>query len=311
MKWQHSRVGLPKSAAPGNPYPARTKACGKQGGRSRLFHARWYRYGIDGVDSVGALVLRVATALLVLFCVGCGQARLDENLCPRDGQPPRNTLLLLDTSDPLSAKHRAELQRLVKELQSQTAELRVAPGEALIVYELGADLDALAPVLKVCNPGVHPDQWEWWQELTRGRAIDLQRWRRFREAVEGLFDQIETETAQSSSPLIETLSVILPRHAPSAREAASSAGGHTHLILFSDLLQHSDALSHYGPYPAGDAVRETPGLRALQTDLTGIDVSLLRLERSRDARWQTRDHYYWWTHLVRSFGGRVVWQQSI
>ncbi len=253
----------------------------------------------------------MAALLLALVCAGCGQARLDANLCPRDGQPARSTVLLLDTSDPLSVKHRAELQRLVNELQSQTAELQVAAGEALIVYELGADLGALAPVLTVCNPGEHPDQWEWWQQLTRGRAIDLQRWRRFREAVEGLFDQIEADAAQSSSPLIETLGVIVPRHAPSAREAASSAGGHTHLILFSDLLQHSEALSHYGPYPAGDAVRDTPGLRALQTDLTGIDVSLLRLERSRDARWQTRDHYYWWTHLVRSFGGRVVWQESI
>ena len=253
----------------------------------------------------------LAVVLLLLLCAGCGQARLDENLCTRDGHPPRHTVLLLDTSDPLSPKHRAELRRLVNELQSATAALRVAPGEALIVYELGTDLGAIAPVLKVCNPGEHPDQWEWWQELTRGRAIDLQRWRRFREAIEDLFVQVETETSRSSSPLIETLGVIVPRHAPSAREKGSNDGGHTHLILFSDLLQHSKALSHYGPYPAGEEVRKTPGLRALQTDLTGIDVSLFRLERSGDAHWQTREHYFWWTHLVHDLGGRVEWQESI
>lgn len=248
---------------------------------------------------------------LVLLCMGCGQARLDENLCPLDGRSPRNTVLLLDTSDPLSPKHQAELRRLVTELQSATAELRVAAGEALIVYELGADLDALEPVLKVCNPGEHPDEWGWWQELTRGRAIDLQRWRRFRETVEGLFVQMETQAAQPSSPLLETLGVIVPRHAPSVREAAASDGGHTHLILFSDLLQHSEGLSHYGPYPAGEEVCDAPALRALRTDLTGVDVSLFRLERPRDTRWQTRDHYYWWTHLGRCLGGRVIWQQSI
>ena len=263
------------------------------------------------VDGVRWRYRLCAATALVLLCVGCGQARLDADLCPRDARPSRNTVLLLDTSDPLTPKHRAELRRLVQELQSATSDLRVAPLEALVVYELGADLNELAPVLKVCNPGEHPDQWKWWQELTRGRAIDLQRWRRFREAVEGLFDQIETEQAQPRSPLIETLGVIVPRHAPSAREAAAQASGHTHILLFSDLLQHSDALSHYGPYPAGGEVRETPGLRALQTDLTGIDVSLFRLERQRDARWQTPEHYYWWTHLVRSFGGRVVWQQSV
>ena len=251
----------------------------------------------------------VATTI-ALLCVGCEQTRLDENLCPRDGASPRNTVLLLDTSDPLTPKHRAELQRLVSELQSPTADLRVAAGEALIVYELGANLDALEPVLQVCNPVEHPDQWEWWQELTRGRAIDMQRWRHFREAVEGLFVEMEARSGQPSSPLLETLGVIVPRHAPSARNSAAK-GGHTHLILFSDLLQHSSALSHYGTYPLGEDIRKTPGLRALQTDLTGIDVSLLRLERNRDARWQTRDHYYWWTHLVRSFGGTVVWQESI
>ena len=282
-------------------------------GHRRLLDTRRCGSGATKTPDIGdgAPGLRIAAVLLLLLCVGCGQARLDENLCPRDGQPPRNTLLLLDTSDPLSVKHRAELRRLVKELQSPTAELRVAPGEALIVYELGADLDALVPVLQVCNPGEHPDQWEWWQELTRGRAIDLQRWRRFREAVEGLFVQIETEATQSSSPLIETLGVIVPRHAPSARESAASDGGHTHLILFSDLLQHSAALSHYGAYPAAEDIRKTPRLRALQTDLAGIDVSLFRLERSREARWQTTNHYYWWTHLVRSLGGRVVQQVSV
>ena len=261
--------------------------------------------------SVGMPRLGAAVATMALLCAGCDQTRLDENLCPRDGRSPRNTVLLLDTSDPLTPKHRAELQRLVGELQSPAAELRVAAGEALIVYELGTDLDALEPVLTVCNPVEHPDQWEWWQELTRGRAIDLQRWRHFREAVEGLFTQMESSAGQPSSPLLETLGVIVPRHAPSARVAAAKDGGHTHLILFSDLLQHSATLSHYGAYPLGEDVRKTPGLRALQTDLTGIDVSLLRLERQRDTRWQTRDHYYWWTHLVRSLGGRVVLQQSI
>lgn len=267
--------------------------------------------GRAGPAQAGALRWCAGAVLIALLCAGCGQVRLDGNLCPREGPPARTTVLLLDTSDPLTPKHRAELRRLVSELQSPTTEHPVAAGEALIVYELGTDLAALGPVLTVCNPGEHPDDWEWWQEITRGRAIDLQRWRRFEEAVEGLFSQIESGNSQPSSPLLEALGVIVPRHAPSAREAAASAGGHTHLILFSDLLQHSDALSHYGDYPAGDAVPKTPGLRALQTDLTGVDVSLYRLERSRDAQWQTRDHYYWWTHLVHSLKGRVVWQHSV
>lgn len=280
------------------------------------------RTGKTDVSRIGAAKIRAARPLatgavlsLLLLVAGCDRARLDENLCPRDESPGRTTILVLDTSDPLTTKHRSELKRLVEELQTTraAAELRVAPTEALVAYELTEDLDALEPVLKVCNPGQRPDEWGWQQELTQGKQIALRQWRRFQEVVETLFDEAQTDTPRSRSPIIEMLGVIVPRHAPSRRIAASADRPRTHVILFSDLLQHSPALSHYGDYPPPTALRSTSGLRSLQTDLTGVDVSLFRLERSRarDARWQTRDHYYWWTQLVRSFGGRVVWQESI
>ena len=258
---------------------------------------------------------RTGVALLMLALASAGCARLDENLCPRDRVPARATILVLDTSDPLTTKHRAELKRLVEELQTTAAAeaLRVAPGEILVAYQLAEDLEALEPVLKVCNPGKRPEEWGWQQELTQGKQIALRQWRRFRDSVETLFDEAQADTSRSRSPIIETLGVIVPRHAPSRRLDAGSDSPRTHVILFSDLLQHSAALSHYGSYPSAAAIRNTNGLRALQTDLSGVDVSLYRLERSRkrDARWQTRDHYYWWTELIRSFGGRVVWQESI
>lgn len=258
---------------------------------------------------------RVGAGLLLLSLAAAGCERLDENLCPRGQAPGRTTILVLDTSDPLTSKHRAELKRLVDELQATDAEkeLRVAPGEALVAYELAEDLETLAPVLKVCNPGQRPDEWGWQQELTQGKQVAWRRWQRFEGIVERLFDEAQGDTPRSRSPIIEMLGVIVPRHAPSRRLHSGDDASRTHVILFSDLLQHSAALSHYGIYPAAADILDTDGLRALRTDLAGVDVSLYRLERSRvrDARWQTRDHYYWWTELIRSFGGRVVWQEPI
>lgn len=258
---------------------------------------------------------RATVVLLLLTICVASCTRLDENLCPRGQTPERTTILVLDASDPLTTKHRAELKRLVEELQmSATSEdLQVAPGEALVAYQLVEDLDALEPVLEVCNPGKRPEEWGWQQELTQGKRVAFGQWQRFREIVERLFDEAEADNSRSRSPIIETLGVIVPRHAPSRRIDAGENRHRVHVILFSDLLQHSAALSHYGSYPSPAAIRSTNGLRALQTDLSGVDVSLYRLERSRerDARWQTRDHYYWWTELIRSFGGRVVYQGSI
>ena len=251
----------------------------------------------------------LAAVPLVGLLTACDRVRLDENLCPANQVPVRTTILVLDTSDPLNPKQREVFARLVKELQEPGGppDFRVAPGEALVVYELTRNLADVGPLLHVCNPGDRPDDWAWQRELTEGKAIALRRWQRFRERVEPLFASKDA-AAQPQSPIIEFLGVVVPRHVPSSRMGSDRR---THLIVYSDLLQHSDALSHYGDYPDAKAIPKTTGLRHMKTDLTGVEVSLYRLERMRDARWQTTAHYYWWTELVQSLGGQVIWQESV
>ena len=251
----------------------------------------------------GALTTAVLTC--VYLTSACDQTRLDENLCPLNETPTRSTVLLLDTSDPLTPEHREVLNRLVREMQEPQgpSDFYIAPGEALIVYELGENLGEMVPELTVCNPGGHPDTWSWRRNLTEGKALALRQWQRFRETVDLLFDEPLESAPQSRSPIIETLSVIAARHAPSRR---STSGLRTHVIVYSDLLQHTDALSHYGIYPPAEQVPQH-----LRTDLAGVEVSLYRLERERYAQWQTTDHYYWWSYLIMTFGGQVIWQESV
>lgn len=251
----------------------------------------------------------LAAVPLVFALVACDRVRLDENLCPVGQTPARTTILLLDTSDPLNPKQREVFARLVKELQEPDGppDFRIRPGDALVVYELTQDLATVEPRIRICNPGDRPDDWTWKRELTEGKAIALRRWQRFQESVEPLFAATGSST-QARSPIIEFLGVVVPRHVPSSRMESQTR---THLIVYSDLLQHTDDISHYGPYPTAEAVGRSAGLRHLKVDLTGVEVSLYRLERGRDARWQTRDHYYWWTKLVQSLGGEVIWQESV
>ena len=245
--------------------------------------------------------------------VGCGQ-RLDENLCPIGEAPRRTTVLLLDTSDALSPEHEAVRDRLLRELYSldspgRTSDLYVGDGGRLVVYELAEDIRGLTAVEELCAPGQHPSAWPWWRGLIEGRAIMLSRWRLARERIEALFDE-EPPLPLSSSPIIEAIGAIMPRHVRSEL-SADGESEQVHLILFSDLLQNSDSLSHYGPYLDADAIKTTTGTRHLATNLAGVEVSIYRLERARDARWQTVDHYYWWTMLIQDFGGQVIYQESI
>ena len=256
--------------------------------------------------------MRHITCCVVLLLVplsACSPTRLDANLCPAGETPSRTTLLLLDTSDPLEPKHRAVFSRLIRELQEPGGpdDYRVAPGEALVVYEVSQDLGRIEPRVRVCNPGDRPSDWSFTDELTQGKMIAQRQWQRFRERLEPLFATQEAKP-QARSPILEFLAAIVPEHVPSSRMGGEMR---THLIIYSDLLQHSDSLSHYGPFPEAEAVKATAPLRHLQTDLHGVEVSLYRLERKRDSRWQTTDHYYWWTKLVQSFGGQVIHQESV
>ena len=268
-------------------------------------------FSVGGSDPLlfGTLVFVLTTALVSFGCGGLPP--IDDDLCPDEQEPVRTTVLLLDTSDPLTPKLREELERLVMELTGARGSAKsgflVAPGEALVVYELPGDLSEIEPVIRVCNPGGNPDDWSMKDGLTKGQVIALRQWQNFLDAVQPLFDREEAQP-QSLSPIIETLGVIVPRHATS-RRSSSAAVNPVHLILYSDLLQHSEHLSHYGTYPSPAEVKKN--LRHLQTDLSGVEVSLYRLERSGDADWQTADHYYWWTKLIQEFGGKIIFQESV
>ena len=262
--------------------------------------------------SLYARSLVVAVGCVVIQ-MGCTQ-RLDENFCPVDDTPARTTVLLLDTSDPLTPEHEAVFQRLVNEMYSldapvTTSDFYIGPGERLVVYELHEDTGALEPSLELCAPGQHPKDWPWWRQLIEGRALALRRWQILEDTLNGLFAQ-DPGAGQPSSPIIEAIGVIVPQYATSRRSRTETSTA-VHLVLYSDLLQHSSTLSHYGPYEDAAEILTTPETRHLGADLAGVEVSIYRLERARDARWQTVDHYYWWTRLIKEFGGRVIYQESI
>ena len=250
----------------------------------------------------GALLIGV----IALVLVGPRVPEVDDRLCPKTTGPLGATILLLDTSDPLTPKHRAELERLANQIASQqVGRLGIAPGELLAVYELSKDPGQPKQLIEVCRPFKNPKDRTWRDDIHQGRRYAERDWTRFEDALTNGFPERSSES-QTASPLLETIAVLAARHSSGKR------GNHefdVHFVVFSDLLQHTQRLSHYGSYPSAKDMRDTA--RDLLTDLTGSRVSLFRLERPEYAKWQTEDHYYWWTELVREQGGQIEWQDSI
>ena len=271
------------------------------------------------VGIVGILALFVGALLIYMFIA---PKDLDRNLCPT-GEPSRNkTILVIDTSDPLTPKHKAELDRLLNEFrdppmvsEESPFNFYVQPGEELIVYELNEDLNEISPMVRVCNPGGNPDEWDWRDDLTRGKMLAVRDWKQFESALKGLFPA-EDSLEDPQSLILENLSVLLPNHVKSIRQQAGATEEDTHLIIFSDLLQNSDLVSHYAPYesdrfPATSKFLTSPALRELSTDLTGVRVSLLRLIRSKYAHYQTVEHRDWWANFIKLSNGKIHYIDSI
>lgn len=253
--------------------------------------------------TVGVLLLIGAVAF---YQIGTPVPDTDDRLCPKDTGPVGATVLLLDTSDPLTPKHRAELDRLASQIASeQVGPMGIAAGELLAVYELTQDPGAPKQLIDVCRPFINPKDRTWRDDIHRGWRFHQRDWGRFEDKLANAFPDREGES-QPTSPLLETIAVLAARHAPGKR---GDERFKVHLVVFSDLLQHSPRLSHYGPYPDAKEMRRRA--RDLLTDLTGARVSLFRLERPKYAKWQSKRHYYWWTELVMEQGGKIEWQDSI
>ena len=254
---------------------------------------------------LGAAALLLG-GVVVFYQLGTRAPDTDDRFCPKATGPVGATVLLLDTSDPLSPKHRAELRRLAGQIASERAgRIGIAPGELLAVYELTQDPGAPKQLIEVCRPFKNPKDRTWRDDIHQGRIYAERDWEHFEDALANAFPERES-APQPTSPLLETIAVLAARHVAGKR---GDERFKVHLVVFSDLLQHSLRFSHYGPYPDAKDMRHRA--RDLLTDLTGAQVSLFRLERQKYAKWQTERHYYWWTELVQEQGGQIEWQESI
>ena len=269
----------------------------------RRAEAKAHRRSIMLPLGVGALLL---IGVVAFYQVGTRVPEIDDRLCPKASGPVGATVLLLDTSDPLTPKHRAELKRLAGQIASEhVGRMGIAPGELLAVYELTQDPGAPKQLIEVCRPFKNPKDRTWRDDIHQGRRFAERDWDRFEDALANAFPERESES-QPTSPLLETIAVLAARHMPGKR---GDERFKVHRVVFSDLLQHTPRFSHYGPYPDARDMRHVA--RDLLTDMTGTRVSLFRLERPKYAKWQTERHYYWWTELVQEQRGQLEWQDSI
>lgn len=229
--------------------------------------------------------------------------------CPKSG-PKSTTVVVIDTSDPLSLAQQKGFRKFVETLvtppkpdevvtaNSDSANY-VAKGHLLVAYKIMTDERAEPELLfRRCNPG-NPNDRTIKDSLTEGKILSILKWDEFQKKLLDAFPMAMLEQTAPTSPIIETLKYVRITEFPSPAQLKSSGQNAGSVFIISDMLQNSDKLSHFGDLPP---TADVPSQFAL--DLTGIDIGIryLKVDRYAHLQYGTRPHIKWWREFFAIAG---------
>ncbi|MCA0423361.1 MAG: hypothetical protein LCH61_08565 [Proteobacteria bacterium] len=188
-----------------------------------------------------------------------------ETLCPLATGPVAETVILFDLTDPLAA---AQTSQLLQHLEREFANAAIGTQFTLgVVSEDPADWGATSPL---CKPHSEKDV----SALTQNVPLVKQRYdERFLAPLEHNLQRMISASGASSSPIMESLQALT-----AGTPGFVTFTGPRKIILVSDLLQHSDAMSFY----RGDDWQRfaaSPAFQRLGRTLDGVDVEIFAVPR--------------------------------
>ncbi len=192
--------------------------------------------------------------------------RVDEaTLCPADGATG-SLAILLDMTDPLGATQSINLRAQLSDFVMDSPR-----GTLVGLGRVSDQFGDLGAAFVACRPMTGAEG----GDVTRNSRMLEERFQErfmkpFRAEVASLLDAEEA----SSSPIMEALQALLG----GMRDIPTTEGSHRHVVIVSDLIQHSDAMSLF----RGDdwnSFKESPSFSRLAHTLGGTDVTLIRVPR--------------------------------
>jgi hypothetical protein len=214
-----------------------------------------------------------------------------------EGAPSAHTVVLLDSTDPLTETQRAEALRTVTAARERLGEgerlslyvLRAprpqAPAEIVTLFSRCRPRDGSGPIGPTDNPRILKDIFE----------ADFAR-----PAEEAIAQMIEPAPAATTSPIVEAL------HQVATSREFAPAGADRELIIISDLLQKSEALDQYSKSAPKtfDRFRQSNSQYLSAIDnLAGMRVRVLQLS-SRYPGLQTPARASFWEAYFKAAGVR-------
>ena len=206
-------------------------------------------------------------------------------LCPKAGYASQ-TLVLLDTTDALASVTRTQVLQKLRDL------VAAIPKDGFFELRLlSANPEKSIPVVALCNPGDGSDI----DPMTGNPERARDRWENeYANKVEAALTHGIEGTAQDFSPIMETLQRMAAERLTANRDRAIP----THIVVVSDMIQHTETYSHYRDGVSEAAYADGPKDR-LATDFAGADMEFWLVRRD-SARFELEALAAFWLHWAEA-----------
>lgn len=214
-------------------------------------------------------------------------------LCPKDRTPSEVLAILLDVSDQLAEPQLLKIEHEVQRLRDSL------PTWGLVeTYVVARDGERLATAfISLCNPGDGSEM----SRLYQNPEIARKRWEGFAEEFGRRLRAVMSLPDADSSPILESIQAVALR----TFDRPELDGVRKRLVIVSDLMQHvPGAMSHYQGVPDFKTFERSDYYSQVRADLSGVDVTLLYLNRTA-APVQGTAHIAFWQQYFAAQGAVV------
>lgn len=249
-------------------------------------------------DVLGAGLIVVVLAALGGVGVAAMQLRTpahdSETLCLTDKAPPLHTLILVDATDRLNARHQKRLKAIAREEAA-----RLPRWGRLTVLSLRPDAEREPRLLfSACTPGDRSDANPIWENVG---ALEKKRADHFEEPLNAALSSAKGGRSAEGSPIVEGLYA--------AASDPDFEGEKRRLVLVSDLLQYAPGrFSLYDASQTWEKYRASQGAVRSPPDLENIVVRVVTLERPDRAAVQDNARTNFWAPYFDDAGAAdILW----
>mgnify|MGYP003108496282 CR=1 FL=1 len=210
--------------------------------------------------------------------------------CPVEGANSISAIYI-DTTDSLSRDQSLFITRTLTKLISGSEKY-----DKFLIYFLTENAEDLVSKLEVCNPGDGRNA----SALTSNKRQIEKRWQaQFMNKLSLAFANLKTAPEASRSPIIEGLKYV------STDAFAGFDASSKRVLLVSDLLQHSNLVSHYkSDYGLEDEYFQKNIDNSLPY-LENVAVEIFYVVRPENRMLQTNKHIRFWEKVISRSGGYI------